>query len=135
MEEKPATYIALLEAYQEELENVDRQTLYVQALINDYTRAKTTMENLSKVKEGTMILVPIGGGVLVPVKVEDTSKVLLSEGADVFVERTIDYAVDAVQRKIDELNEGLSRLNSAAQQIRQKIEEISEKLQREKGDV
>lgn len=129
MEEKVSAYLALFEAYQEELENIDKQMIYIQALINDYTRAKMTVENLDKLRKEATVLVPIGAGILVPMKAERAMKVLVSEGADVFIERSLEYAADAVQRKIDELNEGLARLNNVAQQIRQKLKEISEKIQ------
>jgi len=134
-EEKSTAYLALLEAYREELENVDKQIIYIQALVNDYTRAKMTVEKLSEVDKETEILVPIGGGVFIPMKVKKGVKALVSEGADVFIESSLDYAGEAIQRKIDELNEGLTRLNDIANQIRQKMEEISEKLQEEKKDV
>ena len=122
-------YISLFEAYKEQLESLEKQAAYVQAIIEDYTKAKVTMEKLSKTKKDSDVLVPIGGGVFLYAKYDSNAKVLLSEGADVVIERDIDYAIDALQKRIDDLNNGLTKLNEMAIQLQQKMRDISLTIQ------
>ncbi|HEC86613.1 MAG TPA: prefoldin subunit alpha [Thermoplasmatales archaeon] len=122
-------YISLFEAYKEQLESLEKQAVYVQAIIEDYTKAKVTMEKLSKTKKDSDVLVPIGGGVFLYAKYDSNAKVLLSEGADVVIERDIDYAIDALQKRIDDLNNGLTKLNEMAIQLQQKMQDISLTIQ------
>ncbi|HEB37145.1 MAG TPA: prefoldin subunit alpha [Thermoplasmatales archaeon] len=122
-------YISLFEAYKEQLESLEKQAVYVQAIIEDYTKAKVTMEKLSKTKKDSDVLVPIGGGVFLYAKYNSNAKVLLSEGADVVIERDIDYAIDALQKRIDDLNNGLTKLNEMAIQLQQKMQDISLTIQ------
>ncbi|KAA0008519.1 MAG: prefoldin subunit alpha [Thermoplasmata archaeon] len=122
-------YISLFEAYKEQLESLEKQAAYVQAIIEDYTKAKVTMEKLSKTKKDSDVLVPIGGGVFLYAKYDSNAKVLLSEGADVVIERDIDYAIDALQKRIDDLNNGLTKLNEMAIQLQQKMQDISLTIQ------
>jgi len=122
-------YISLFEAYKEQLESLEKQAAYVQAIIEDYTKAKVTMEKLSKTKKDSDVLVPIGGGVFLYAKYDSNAKILLSEGADVVIERDIDYAIDALQKRIDDLNNGLTKLNEMAIQLQQKMQDISLTIQ------
>ena len=40
MEEDAGTYLAIIDAYREQLEAIEAQSAYIQALINDYLKAK-----------------------------------------------------------------------------------------------
>jgi prefoldin alpha subunit len=128
MEERTSEYLALFEAYKEQLESLDKQAVYIQALIEDCTKAKVTVEKLGKDKEE--LLIPIGGGVFLHADYKGDSKVLLSEGAGVVIERDSKYAVDALDKRIEELSQGLLKLNDMAVRIQQKMQEISSVLQK-----
>ncbi len=122
-------YIALLEAYKEQLETIETQSTYLQALINEYAKANITMENLGKGKKDADLLLPIGGGTFVFAKSADNTKVLVSIGADIVIEKTVEDATKIIDGRIQELQENLSKLNDVANQIQQKYYDISEKLQ------
>ena len=122
-------YIALLEAYKEQLETIETQSTYLQALINEYAKANITMENLGKGKKDADLLLPIGGGTFIFAKSADNTKVLVSIGADIVIEKTVEDATKIIDGRIQELQENLSKLNDVANQIQQKYYKISEKLQ------
>ena len=63
-DEELAKYMALIEQHKEQLGQLETQYSYVQAAINEYTKARMTIEQLSKVGDGSDILVPIGGSTL-----------------------------------------------------------------------
>ncbi|HEC81789.1 MAG TPA: prefoldin subunit alpha [Thermoplasmatales archaeon] len=128
-QENVAEYMALLEAYKEQLESLEQQSTYLQALINEYTKARITIEELSKRENNAEILVPIGGGAFVPATSKDTSKVILAEGAEVFIERSAEEAVEALNKRIEDLQNSLGKLDDMAQQIQERAQEVSNTLQ------
>jgi len=124
-----AEYMALLEAYKSQLESLEQQSNYLQALINEYTKARITIEELNKRENNAEILVPIGGGAFVPAASQDTSKVILAEGADIFIERSVDEAIEVLNKRIEDLQNSLGKLDDMARQIQERSQEISDTLQ------
>jgi len=57
----------MIENYKEQMNQLEMQQQYLQAAIADYTKAKITLENLSKTDEKADILLPIGVGIRCPV--------------------------------------------------------------------
>ena len=133
MEESPDTYLAMIEMYREQMENIEMQSTYVRAIIDDYVKAKLTIENLEKREKGE-ILIPIGGGVFVPAKCEDVSKVLVSEGVDIVIKKDLKGAKESLDRNINALQENLKQLNEMYQRIQSRIEELSEKVREMVGE-
>ncbi|KAA0008559.1 MAG: prefoldin subunit alpha [Thermoplasmata archaeon] len=127
MEESPDTYLAMIEMYREQMENIEMQSTYIKAIIDDYLKAKLTIENLEKREKGE-ILIPIGGGVFVPAKCEGVSKVLVSEGADVVIKKDLKGAKESLDRNINTLQENLKQLSEMHEKIRDRIGELSEKV-------
>jgi len=127
MEESPDTYLAMIEMYREQMENIEMQSTYIKAIIDDYLKAKLTIENLEKREKGE-ILIPIGGGVFVPAKCEGVSKVLVSEGADVVIKKDLKGAKESLDRNINALQENLKQLSEMHEKIRDRIGELSEKV-------
>jgi len=124
-----STYLALLDAYKEQLETMELQSNYIQALITEYTKAKVTLEQLSKTSGDVDTLFPIGGGIFVPATFRDISKVLVSEGADIVIEKSLSDAIAVMERRIDELQDSLNKLQERAGEIQQRMIEISKNLQ------
>ena len=127
MEESPDTYLAMIEMYREQMENIEMQSTYIKAIIDDYLKAKLTIENLEKREKGE-ILIPIGGGVFVPAKCEGVSKVLVSEGADIVIKKDLKGAKESLDRNINTLQENLKQLSEMHEKIRDRIGELSEKV-------
>jgi len=127
MEEDINTYLAMIEAYREQLEAIDAQSAYIQALINDYVKAKITIENLEK--EGKKdVLLPIGGGIFIPAKCDKVTEVLVSEGADIVIKKNLKDAKESLDSKVKDLQDSLKRLGESYQKIQARMEEISQKV-------
>ena len=127
MEEDAGTYLAIIDAYREQLEAIEAQSAYIQALINDYLKAKLTIENLEKQGNGEVLL-PIGGGIFVPAKCDKISEVLVSEGADIVIKKDLKGAKDSLDKRIKDLQDSLTKLGETYQKIQSKIEELSQKV-------
>lgn len=127
MQEDKETCVALIEAYKEQLEALEGQSAYLQAMVNDYLKAKITIENLEKLEKGE-ILLPIGGGIYVPAVCEKVEKVLVAEGADVVIEKDLKSTIESIDKRIRDLQETISRIGETYQKIQDRIEELTRKL-------
>lgn len=113
----------LLETYLSELA-VREATL--SRLIMEYRSALEAVESIVGDKDSECML-PIGGGVNVPVKIKSGFKYLVSIGAGVFLEKDKSDAVLYLNKRIQGLEEALR--NVAAQKRR--VEEQLARLQAE----
>lgn len=129
-EEELSRYMVLIEQYKEQMNTLDMQAQYLQAAINDYNKAKITLENLSKADNGTEALIPIGGSVYIYVDVKDTSKVLFDIGAGITSEKSFDDTVKKIDERIEIIQKNQEKLTSMIQQLQLEAEEISNKAQK-----
>lgn len=129
-EEELSKYIALIEHYKEQMGSLEMQFSYLQAAIADYTKAKMTVEQLSKTDEGSEILLPIGGSTFINATVKNTSKVLFDIGGGVVTEKTSDDAIKKIDKLIEHLQQTQEKLSSMVQQLQIEAAEISSKAQK-----
>ena len=96
----------------------------------DYSKAKITLENLSKTDDGTETLIPIGGGAFVYASLENTSKVLIDIGSDLVAEKNFEDAIKKIDAKLEELQKNQDKLNAMMEQFQAEAIDISAKAQK-----
>jgi prefoldin alpha subunit len=128
--EELSKYMILIENYKEQLASLETQYSYLQAAISDYTRAKMTLEQLSKADDGTEIFVPIGGSTFIDATAKNTSKVLFDIGGGIVTEKTSDDTIKKIDKRIENLQQTQEKLSSMAQQLQTELAEISNKAQK-----
>ncbi len=94
----------------------------VNAAITDLSYANMTLDGIETEKDNAEMLVPIGGGSYVKVKLADTNKVIIGMGAGVSVEKTLAEAKVTLKERLDELEK---TMNAAQQQFTQVVERIN----------
>lgn len=128
-EEEVSKYMMLIEQYKEQLNSLETQFSYLQAAIDDYTKARMTLEQLSKTDEGTDILLPIGGSTFIDATTKNPSKVLFDIGSGVVIEKTSDDAIKKIDKRVEKLQQTQEKLSSMAQQLQTEASEASNKAQ------
>ena len=128
-EEEVSKYMVLIEQYKEQLNSLETQFSYLQAAIADYTKARMTLEQLSKTDEGTDILLPIGGSTFIDATTKNPSKVLFDIGSGVVIEKTSDDAIKKIDKRVEKLQQTQEKLSSMAQQLQTEAAEASNKAQ------
>lgn len=128
-EEELSKYIALIEHYKEQIGSLEMQFSYLQAAIADYTKAKMTVEQLSKTDEDSEILLPIGGSTFINATAKNTSKVLFDIGGGVVTEKTSDDAIKKIDNRIEHLQQTQEKISSMVQQLQAETAEASSKAQ------
>lgn len=126
-------YLSLLQSYRSQINSLNEQAQYIQAMINDYRRARITIENYSKNDEDEDLLFPVGGGVFISADAKKTSKVLLEVGSGVVVEKGVEEATKKIDEQVDSLQENLEQVSNNIQQLQQNASELSQKIRSMSG--
>jgi prefoldin alpha subunit len=100
----------------------------VNAVLTDLTYANVALEALEKEKENSELLVPIGGGSYVKAKLGTPDKVIISVGAGVSVEKTVQETKETVKKRLEDLGKTRLSLQQQFTQVVGKIDENRQKL-------
>jgi prefoldin alpha subunit len=117
--------VRLLEAYYQEVEL--RQQTANAALVD----ARAAMEALSALSTSSEsdLLVPIGGGILLPAKAVPLKKIIVNVGANVAIEKTPDSARTFLQNRQSELEKALTALEQQRRELAARLEASRQALQ------
>ena len=100
----------------------------VNAALNEFSLASTTLEGVKTQKTDEDALIPVGGGSYVRVKLSDISKIVMGVGAGVAVEKPIEDSVSEIKERIADLGKARTSLQEQLSQALFRIEENREKL-------
>ena len=89
------------------------------------------IETLGAIKENPeeTVLLPIGGGASLRVKVVDPESILLDIGSDVTVARDNPHSIDFLQDRIREMEAMAQKLNASIQQIQAQANEVVRRIE------
>jgi len=122
--------MVLVEQYKEQLNQFEMQISYLHQAINDYNKAKISIENISKQDKNSDILMPIGGGAFIEGNTKNSKKFLIDIGAGYVVEKETNDALKKIEERIKELNENIERLNDIKNKTEQEATEVYQKAQK-----
>ncbi|MFW6130954.1 MAG: prefoldin subunit alpha [Atribacterota bacterium] len=128
-DEELSKYMILMEQYKEQINQLELQYQYLNAALNEYQKAKLTIDKLEKTKNQTDSLIPIGGGVYLNAVIKDTSNVLFDIGAGIISKKKINDAITKIDERIENINKNMEKVNSMLQQFQKEVEEIRNKAQ------
>ena len=120
-----------LEAYNQQLENINRQARLLQNTRDDAIRATRTVQALIDAKPGEEILVPVGSSCLITVQVSEKKKAIIGIGSKVSVEKELPDAVEYLENTSKELSEAVQKTIAAMQEIQDYAEQLSAAVQNE----
>jgi len=100
----------------------------VNAALNEFSLASTTLEGVKTQKTDEDALIPVGGGSYVRVRLSDISKIVMGIGAGVAVEKPIEDSVSEIKERIADLDKARTSLQEQLSQALFRIEEGREKL-------
>ena len=129
-EEELQEHMALIEQYKEQLNSLEVQFSYLQNAIMDQTKAKMTLEHLSKVDTGVDVLLPIGGGAFIDATAKKTAKVLFDVGDGIIIEKKSNDVIDAIDKKIKTLQQTEEKISSMVQKLQTEAAEVTDKAQK-----
>ena len=117
-----------LRAYEGSARALQARLEIVNAGLNEFSLASTTLEGVKTQKTDEDALIPVGGGSYVRVKLSDISKIVMGVGAGVAVEKPIEDSVNEIKVRIADLDKARTSLQEQLSQALFRIEEGREKL-------
>ncbi len=117
-----------LNEYGQQIELLTQQLSMIEQQRLESAAAIETLRAIEENKDGAVLL-PIGGGAFLRVKVLDAGHVLVNIGADVSVERASADAMEYLQDRITELEAVEKKVAGSVEQLQGQATEISRRLE------
>lgn len=117
-----------LNEYGQQIEILTQQLSMIEQQRLEAAAAIETLRAITETEDG-VVLLPIGGGALLRVKVLDAGHVLVNIGADVSVERAGAEAMEYLQDRITELEALGKKVAGSVEQLQGQATEISRRLE------
>ena len=133
-DEELAKCLTLIEQYKEQINSVEMQSSYLQAIINEYNKVKITLENIVKINKGSEVLLPLGGSTFIEANITNPSKVLFDIGAGIVTEKTSSNAISKIDERIEDLQKTQEKLMTILQNLQNEATEVSAKAQKLLGE-
>ena len=128
-DEELTKYLTLIEQYKEQINSIEMQSSYIQAIINEYNKVKITLEQIFKIEKGSEILLPLGGSTFIEANIINPSKVLFDIGAGIVTEKTSINAIKKIDERIQDLQKTQEKLITYIQNLQDEATEVSTKAQ------
>jgi len=127
-----------LRFYEQTAEAMQARINMINAVITDLTYADTALDALEKEKEGSELLVPLGGNAYVKARLENTDKLIVGMGAGVSVEKTLPESKEIVKKRQEDMEKTRMSMQQQfvqvvdrAKDLREKIESLVDKMREE----
>jgi len=117
-----------LNEYGQQIEILTQQLGMIEQQRMEAAAATETLRAISESADGT-ILLPIGGGALLRVKVLDAGHAIVNIGADVSVERASADAIEYLGDRMTELEALGKKIAGSVEQLQGQATEISRRLE------
>ena len=106
-----------------------RESLYSE--VTDYLQLKNTIDKMKQThlpEKDLKTMVDIGSNFYMQAKIPDASHIIVAVGLNVFVEFTLDEALQFIDKRIDYLNDKTQNLSNKAADISARIKLVLEGL-------
>lgn len=123
--------MSTLEIFRAQLESIAQNQQLIQISLEELERARETLSQYQKAKEGDELLVPIGGNSFVFAKVATNSKAIVGIGTGISVEKSLQEAIKTMDDRSKELFDTMSKLNERRMTIEEQASALSQVVQQE----
>ena len=111
--------VELTEALYNEVNTLQRSLAEHQNALEILNLYKVSKEKKSET------LLPIGGGVYLPVNITHPEKVIVGIGAGIFLEKSVEEAIQNVNNSMDNIKKAVDDRVKSLEQLKNRYEEIS----------
>ncbi|MDD4185528.1 MAG: prefoldin subunit alpha [Candidatus Methanomethylophilaceae archaeon] len=123
--------MALLEAYNSQLEALAKQSQLLQMSLSEIVRAREALRALQETEEGEEVLVPVGASIFVSAKASAKRSAIVSIGSRVSMEMNLDAALDYIKRNSDEISEALGKISETVKSLEATAQNLAVTVQEE----
>ncbi|ABL77839.1 prefoldin subunit alpha [Thermofilum pendens] len=109
-------------------EELQREIQLAQTLIAEVDSAILALKNISSLEDGKEILVPVSAGVYVRASIKRQEKFLVAIGSNILVEKSLDEAVEFLNKRKEELSQLVERRMNDLNKVVARIREIESSI-------
>jgi prefoldin alpha subunit len=91
---------------------------------NEIHSAEQTLKDLEKAEENNKILVPIGAGNFIYATVENGENVIVTIGAGVHSEKSLEDAIESIKKKKADIENQLTQIKASYNEVIERLREI-----------
>jgi len=118
-----------LRYYEQTAEALQSRLNMVNAVITDLTYAGMTLTSLENEKEGSELLVPVGGNSYVKARLASPDKLIVGMGAGVSVEKTLLESKEILKKRHEELEKTRMSMQQQFVQVVDKTRELRAQIE------
>ena len=115
-------------------ESLQSRMNFVNAALADLRMARMSIEGLMKEEKDAQLIVPIGGGSYIKVRLDESDLVIAGIGANVAVEKPLPDALERIKKRTEELEKTARALREQLTQVALKINDNRTKLRELAGE-
>jgi len=113
-----------LRFYEQTAEALQSRLNMISAVITDLTVAGVTITTLETEKEGSELLVPVGGNSYIKTKLDNPNSLIVGMGAGVSVEKTLAESKEILKKRQEELEKTRTSMQQQFVQVVDKTSEL-----------
>ena len=116
---------------QRHMEELKQQTVLVERKFLELEASKQAISDVSKLKEGHEILIPLGSESYTYANITGMKNILVDVGAGIFVNKDIESAVGLIDKKKEELEQAHKEIQNQINNIASQMNVIAENFEKE----
>jgi prefoldin alpha subunit len=123
-EQDPRALVMQHRELQKRAELLQQQMTMIKMSAEDCTKALTTIEELSNVREGTEMMFPIGSGSFVYANIARVDNIVVDLGAGISVERPLSDAKEIMAHRKERLEKAFENMANSLSKMTQQMQAI-----------
>ncbi|MBU4501862.1 MAG: prefoldin subunit alpha [Nanoarchaeota archaeon] len=127
-----------LQMVEQQLKQVNQQLLTLDMQLAELQQLEENLDDLSKTKRDTEMLVALGGGVFSKAELKENKKVLMNVGADIIIEKDIPSSKKVISDQVNQIKEVVVQMEQEfqilamnSQMLQQDIQKLSSETTKE----
>jgi prefoldin alpha subunit len=118
-----------LRFYEQTADALQSRLNMINAVMTDLTVASVTITSLETEKEGSELLVPVGGNSYIKAKLDNPSSLIVGMGAGVSVEKTVTESKEILKKRHEELERTRTSMQQQFVQVIDKTKELRDSIE------
>ena len=119
-----------LQFLEQQAKQIEQQAHTIQTNISELNALKDALSDLSKVKKGESIFVPLGSGFFVNADMAENQEVLMNVGSKTLIKKSYPDADKLIDKQMKELEKTLPQFENEMSKLSLKAQSIQQELQK-----
>jgi len=130
-DEEVQAYLLQLEEFEKNMNALAAQQDFLRKSLEEHAKAQETLKNFTQIQQEAEILIPLGAGTFIPGYVKKSEHVIINVGADIFIDTTLENAIEMLDKRIKSLTEAAQKVVQQMNAIEREAGRITNLLREE----